>query len=130
MHPDYLRCVTLHGFKEIFGEKCHDYPKINHIYKSEPNNYKTLYGKGITYSNLLEHSFHNNELDKTIEDDILNHKYDIIIYGSYHRGMPYYNLIRSSYKPDEVILLCGEDLHNCNYSHYAKEGHHIFVREL
>ena len=31
--PDYLRCVTLHGFKELFGDKCHDYPKIPHIYK-------------------------------------------------------------------------------------------------
>ena len=30
--PDYLRCVTLHGFKELMGENCHDYPKIKHIY--------------------------------------------------------------------------------------------------
>ena len=32
--PDYLRCLTLHGFKELFGSSCHDYPKIEYIYKS------------------------------------------------------------------------------------------------
>ena len=31
-NPDYLRCVTLHGFKTIFGNKCHDSHKIPHIY--------------------------------------------------------------------------------------------------
>ena len=114
----------------IFGEKCHDYLKIPHIYKSEPNNYSTLYGKGVTYTNLLDVSFRDDNLDATIENDIVNHKYDIIIYGSCTRGMPYYDLIRSSYKPGEVILLCGEDERNYDYSLHAKEGHHVFVREL
>lgn len=131
--PDYLRCLTLHGFKETLGNKCHDYPKIPHIYKSETNNYRILYGKGFTYTNLLEDSFHNDELDKTIEEDIINHKYDVVIYGSYNRGMPYYNLVCTSYKPEEIILMCGDDspnLANLDYSPYAKEGHHVFVREL
>jgi hypothetical protein len=52
-NPDYLRCLTLHGFKTLFGIACHDYPKIEHIYKSDNINYKELYGKGITYTNLL-----------------------------------------------------------------------------
>lgn len=129
-HPDYLRCLMLHGFKEKFGENCHDYPKIPHIYKSEPNNYSMLYGKGVTYTNLLDVSFRDDNLDTTIENDIVNHKYDIIIYGSYNRGMPYYNLVCSSYKPDEIILMCGDDSRNFDHSQYAKYGHHVFVREL
>lgn len=127
--PDYLRCVTLHGFKSLFGLNCHDYPKVPHIYKSNIN-YKSLYGKGITYSNLLDQSLHNDTLDNTIIQDIENKHYDVIIYGSYHRGMPYYDLISKIYDSNKIILLCGEDLHNCNCNYYAEKGHHVFVREL
>jgi len=128
--PDYLRCVTLHGFKKIFVDKCHDYPKIPHIYKSKDIRYSDLYGKGITYTNLLDPLLHNEYLDNRIEEDIKNKYYDIIIYGSYHRGMPYYNLIQQTYKSNEIILLCGEDIHSCNYHHFVEKGHHVFVREL
>jgi hypothetical protein len=128
--PDYLRCLTLHGFKELFGEKCHDFPKIPHIYKSHNLDINNLYGRGMTYSNLLEPNLHNNSLDNTIEEDIKNKYYDIIIYGSYHRGMPYYDLICQVYKPNEIILLCGEDIHCCNYNYFLEKGHNLFVREL
>ena len=128
--PDYLRCLTLNGFKEIFGTNCHDYPKIPHIYKSNNLNVNNLYGKGITYTNLLEPILHNHDLDNTIEEDIKNKYYDIVIYGSYHRGMPYYDLICKVYKPNEIILMCGEDIHNCNYNLFLRKGHNLFVREL
>jgi FkbM family methyltransferase len=122
--PDYLRYLTLHGFKELFGADCHDYPKIPHIYKDA--NYSHLYGKGITYTNLLDKNLHNEELDKTIEENIKNKYYDVVVYGSYHRGMPFYSLVCESYANDEIILLCGEDIHNCNYYNLK---HPIFVRE-
>ena len=128
--PDYLRCLTLHGFKNILGSNCHDYPKIEHIYKSDSIDFKNLYGKGITYTNLLDSSLHNNKLDNSIEKDIINKFYDIIIYGSFHRGMPYYDLINKTYKPNEIILLCGEDIHICNYENYLNKGNNVFVREL
>jgi hypothetical protein len=122
--PDYLRCVTLHGFKELLGVDCHDYPKIQHIYRGS---YPHLYGKGISYTNLLDHSLHNDTLDETIEETIKNRVWDIIIYGSYHRGMPYYDLTISVYAADKIILLCGEDTHACNCYNWS---HPVFVREL
>jgi hypothetical protein len=128
--PDYLRCVTLQGFKEIFGFHCHDYPKMLHIYKTNSINYSALYGKGITYTNNLDETLHNDVFDKSIEYDIRNKKYDIIIYGSYHRGMPLYDLVTQIYNPNEIILLCGEDTHYCNYNNWLSKGHNIFVREL
>jgi hypothetical protein len=138
--PDYLRCLTLHGFKEIFGAKCHDYPKVEHIYKSGDIDYRKLYGKGITYTNLLDQSLHDNTKDTTLEEDIKNKKYDIVIYGtSWHQNSlvehergerPYYDLVRGSYKPEEVILMCGYDTHECQYNTELPNGHHIFVREL
>jgi hypothetical protein len=129
-NPDYLRCLTLHGFKILLGNNCHDNPKVPHIYKSDYINYQNLYGKGITYTNLLEQNLRNDKLDNTILEDINNKYYDIVIYGSYHRGMPYYDLICKIYKPHEIILLCGEDIHNCDYNHFLNKGHTIFVREL
>lgn len=128
--PDYLRCLTLHGFKSIFGSDCHDYPKIPHIYKSQNINYTNLYGKGMSYTNLLDQYLHDSTLDVAVIDNIKNKYYDIIIYGSYHRGMPYYDLICSIYKPNEIILLCGEDLHNCNYDYFLNKQHYVFVREM
>ena len=132
-NPDYLRCLTLHGFKKKYGENCHDYPIISHIYKSQHINYSDLYGKGITYSNILDINLHNYDFDKTIEDDIINKKYDIVIYGSFHRGIPFYDLVSKYYKPNEIILLCGEDINGCDCNEhikYSQLGNHVFVREL
>jgi hypothetical protein len=128
--PDYLRCVTLHGFKKLLGPKCHDYPKISHIYKSDTINFKQLYGKGISYTNLLEQELHDDTFDYNIEEYIKNKYFDIIIYGSYHRGMPFFDNVNKIYKPNEIILLCGEDIHICNCNLYNNKGYNIFVREL
>lgn len=131
LEPDYLRCITLHGFKSLFKSKCHDYPKIPHIYKSFSNTKNMLHGKGMTYSNLLDDNLHDDNLNHKIEEDIKNKFYDIIIYGSYHRGMPFYELANQSYKPGEIIILCGEDIHKCSdVDKFLEKGHTMFIREL
>ena len=139
--PDYLRCVTLHGFKQLFGKQCHDYPKIPHIYKSTTINYGALYGKGFSYTNLLDSSDHDDSLDSLdiLENKIKSKSFNLIIYGSYHdhtihgkhyHGMPLFDLINQIYKPNEIILLCGEDLHPCSHESYVSKGYTVFVREL
>lgn len=128
VRPDYLRCLTLHGLKQKIGSNCHDYPKLTHMYtdfKGGP-----LYGKGFTYSQLLDPSTRNNELDKTVVEDIKMVKYDVVIYGSYHRGMPFYDTVSTFYPPHKIIMLCGEDLHCCDASSFINKGHSVFVREL
>ena len=129
-NPDYLTDLILSGFKNIYGYHCHDYPKLICIYKDEPINHSSLYGKGFTYTNLVDQNVHSDEFDQCIEDDIKNRKYDIVIYGSYHRGMPFYEMVSQIYKPNEVILLCGEDDNQCNYNDWVSKGHFVFVREL
>lgn len=128
--PDYLRCVTLHGFKKKFGKMCHDHPKVPHIYKEQTIDYGKLYGKGFTYTNLLDPSDRDDSLDLSLFDDIAHKKYDIVIYGSFHRGLPHYYYVLQFYKPSEIILLCGEDEHQCSYNFVLGNGHHAFVREL
>ena len=131
---DYLRDLTAHGFKKLFGDKCHDFPKILQIYKCyrSSKQYGKLWGRGFTYSKILENNLHNDNLDVTIKKDILNKKYDIVIYGNHHRGLPFYGLVSKIYKPNEIIMLCGEDIHRCkkNEIDYVNKGHHVFIREL
>ena len=116
--PDYLRCLTLNGFKKLFGQECHDYPKIPHIYKC--NDGWKYYGRGYSYTNILDYSLHNdkNDSDEIIKNQISTKYYDILIYGSYHIGMPFYNEVISKYSNNEIILLCGEDAHYCDYKNY------------
>lgn len=134
--PDYLRCLTLHGLKSVLGVDCHDYPKIGHIYKSE-RSWAHLYGNGFTYTNLLDPSLHDSTRDRRVRADIEAHRYDKVIYGSYHRGMPLLGLVRQHYAPEDIVLVCGEDL-NCHrrgcsvedHKNWVERGHHVFVREL
>ena len=107
-----------------------DYPKIQHLYKSNSN--KNLYGNGFTYSELLDDSHHINKSEGQLLEEIKNKYYDIIIYGSYTRGMPFYDYILEYYDSDDIILLCGEDAqqYEYNYKHYIDKGHKLFIREL
>lgn len=132
--PDYLRCLLLHGFKSLFGSECHDFPKINHIYKIGLEKKKQLYGKGFSYTDLLNHNNHNNTYDSDIID-LINKKYfDIVIFGSIHR-MKNSELIESIYEKNRLIYLCGEDFHNGSLNcprvnNIVQNGSYIFVREI
>lgn len=132
LFSDYLRCLTLTGFKQILGAECHDYPKVPHLYTDyNPEDVPTkCYGKGMSYARIMDPSLHNDEYDKTVLDDIKNHRYDLVVYGSYHRGIPLWNEVNQVYKSDEIVLFCGEDLHQCNYNIFIERGYHLFVREI
>lgn len=141
---EYLRCTILHGLKNIFGKNCHDYPKVRHLYKNEELDYYSYcYGKGYSYSNLLEQECRDNELDNTIEEDIKNKKYDIIIWADFYRWFlncakfpdvfSFYDLAQKYYEPNRLIFLNGwdsqYDIYNF-YMEYVEKGHIVFVREF
>ncbi len=131
-NEDYLKCLTLHGFKKILGSKCHDYPKIPCIYKNY--NSTTLYGNGFTYSKVLEDSYRDDSLDKTIEEDLNNKKYDIIIYGQSSIHYKFYDIISTIYEPSKVIFLNGEDhvthFHLKDFNDKISKGHFCYIREF
>lgn len=127
--PDYLRCLTLSGMKELLGKNCSESPHIPHIYDDYGQTDK-LYGKGFSYTGSVSAEL---KTTSTHIDELRNHAFDLIVYGSLHRGMPYYDEVMKVYKPSEVILLCGEDIHvdkNCFGLEFAKKGHPVFIREL
>lgn len=104
--PDYLRCCTLIGLKEILKDRIIDYPKIEHIYQTYQGNILELYGKGMSYTKIVE-DFPVNRED--IAQRILKKEFDIIIYGSVERGLPFHQLVQELYEGDEIVYICGED---------------------
>lgn len=121
--PDYLRCLMLIGFKELFQNNVVDFPKIEHIYKSYPGNFKALYGRGMTYTRIIEDLPINRA---NIQQRILQKEFDLIIYGSVHRGMPFYADVLKAYEPEKIVYFCGEDFHACSLTHLQN----FFLREF
>jgi len=129
-YPDYLRCLTLIGFKELIGKECYDYPRIEHIYDDYSGETTKLYGKGFTYSKIIPSSYKSDEVT---ELDIINKKFDIVIYGSYDRGALFWDLVNKVYDKSEIVLLCGEDQHDMNLCptyNGGNKGYNSFIREL
>ncbi len=121
--PDYLRCCSLIGFKELLQNRVVDFPKIDHIYKSYGEDPRQLYGRGFTYAKVVE----DLPIDRSaIEKQILQKEFDLIIYGSVHRGAKFHDLVQLIYEPDEIIYFCGEDQHQCPYTNLP----HLFLREF
>ncbi len=122
-YPDYLRCLMLTGLKELLQDRVVDYPKIEHIYKSYSQDMSRIHGKGMTYTKNIE----DLPLDReNIEQRIMNKEFDLIIYGSLHRGLRYYDLVQQNYEPEKIVYLCGEDEHTCPHTHL----HNLFLREF
>jgi hypothetical protein len=128
--PDYLRELLLIGFKDLLGSECHDSPHIPFLYSDYPQEEASkLYGKGISYTRTLSPELHDSSKSATIIQDIENHVYDCVVYGSIHRGMPLFNHVTKYYKHKEIILLCGEDLHDCEFKRKLGD-YSLFIREL
>lgn len=129
--PDYLRCLTLIGMKEILGEKCVDSVHIPHIYEDYPTP-TSLYGRGMSYTRILPVS---SKSPLVLLSELKEKAFDLIVYGSIHRGMPYWDIVSKHYNPNEIILLCGEDCdpksetHACHLIDGANVEFHAFIRE-
>lgn len=134
VHGDYLRCTVLHGFKKLFKEKCVDMIRVPHIYDSYPPELrKEVYGYGFSYAYRIpaEYDIKCDRTWKTLENRILQHEFDVVIFGSIHRGMPFASLVLHAYQPNEIAFLCGEDFHDCEYMRSnLVDKYHLFVREL
>lgn len=121
--PDYLPDSLLAGLKELLGEKLIDIPKIEYLYKTYQMDTKQLYGKGFTYSKIIS----DDATDRAhIEERIANKEFELIIYGSVHRGLLYHDLVKKVYPTEKVFYVCGEDCHNCQYRNLPN----LFLREF
>jgi hypothetical protein len=130
--PDYQRCLLLVGFKRLLGDHTVvDFPKIDHVYKSYTEYTNKLYGRGFSYTKILENDPFINRDENHIKQQIYLHDFDLVIFGSIHRGLPLHELVIRHYKEEEIIYICGEDEHDigeCICTIPLKS--HLFIREL
>lgn len=120
--PDYQSMCSLIGLKEILGDKIIDTPKLEYLYKTYLGDTKKLYGKGFTYTKLLDDVYleRNN-----IENRIKNKEFELIIYGNVHHSIPHHDLIKKYYSENKIAYICGQDTHHCKFTHLSN----LFLRE-
>lgn len=127
---DYTSDLTYYGLYQNLYNKIIDFPKKEHLYTSFDNS-KSLWGKGFTYSKLINtDSINRNDLI----DKINNNFFDYIIYSIHHSIYHYQNNIieyisNINYPKDKVIIIDGQDDYNINYKllDFCKV---LFKREL
>lgn len=127
---NYIRETTLIGFKELFGLDCTEHVHIPYLYTDYPRDTNKLYGKGFSYSKILDPSLRNTDFSI---DQIKNKTFDLIIYGNAHTELLYFDDVKRHYDKSSIVFLCGDDEHSmehCPAMKYGKEGYHAFIREL
>lgn len=128
LYPDYLRCLTFVGLRQLLKEKAIDFPKIDHLYEDFKDD-RPLYGKGFSYAKTLPAL---SVCRENIAERIEKKEFELIIYGSIHRGCPFHDLVKANYPSDQIIYLCGEDIHSCNciLDPAISQESHLFLREF
>lgn len=123
-YVDYLQTLCLIGLKEVLGNKLIDFPRLDCIYKDYPDDVSKFYGKGFSYTKILESdNTDRNEIRKRIKAREFSH----VIYGLFHETPGLYNLTRGAYQEDEIVYLCGADEHECKI---VAPFQHLFLREF
>ena len=123
---DYLNDLLFHGFTELKGIEVVDSTLIIHLYKENESkiNKQHLWGRGFTSTFLIdEDNVNRNNIEEKIQDKY----FDLIIYGSVHRCLDYYDLVSKIYDLNKVIMIDGNDDQNI---HPLSEKHLYFKREL
>ena len=137
-HIDFQRCLLLHGFKSLFGVKCVDVCRVGHLYQSYDVEKLHKSGAGFGFTGLLPDEYDICCNRENIAERIIAKEFDVIIYGSIHRGLPYIDTVLSCYPSDRIVYIDGEDCtplftgenHDscCELKGFGKKGH-LFIRE-
>ena len=99
-----------------------DVPKQHYIYTNYKGNTKKLYGKGLSYTKVVEDCPVNRG---NIAERIKNKEFEFIIYPHIHFGKPLHNLVIKHYEPEKIIYMCGQDSHRCPFGSLPN----FFLRE-
>ncbi len=132
---DYVTDLILHGFHEVLGQsRLTEFPYKPCLHKTLDDfnatafekRRQTLYGMGFTFGlsiaelwlppnrstyffNDTRNADHPVYLD--IKENIINHKYDLIVFGSGHRRghLPFWDEVCRNYGREEVAWIEGDD---------------------
>jgi len=136
---DYVRDMLLHGMKEVVRERggvVVDFVRPPHMYWSDDTGPKEwsnegLYGLGFTYARWL--TAVDDDVDRAdIDGRIRAREFDLVVFGSVHRGMPFLDVVGESYGRDEIVFVDGEDEHGweCEMVKAFKDKGFYFMREI
>lgn len=123
-YPDYIVASTLIGLRQVLApSEVIDVPKVDYIYASYPHDVNALYGKGFTYTKIID----DIPVDRNdIEERIKKNEFEFIIYPHIHRGCPLHDLVKACYSPEKIIYIDGEEgEYNCPFAHLPN----FFLRE-
>lgn len=123
---DYQNDSLLIGLKELFGDDVVDVNRKHNLYWDySDEDVKTEYGKGFTYTRILDS-------DNTDRDDIkkkIKSKYfDLVIYGNVWRNLDYHDLVLEHYDETDIIYVDGED--TPKFNEIIKQKGLYFKREI
>jgi hypothetical protein len=123
---DYQDDSLLVGLKEHFGNDVVDVNRKHNIYTDySDSDVKTEYGRGFTYTRLLE----DGNVDRDdIHKKIRNHYFDLVVYGNVWRSLEHHDLVLQNYEHAEIAYIDGED--NTKMHPVIKEKGMYFKREL
>jgi hypothetical protein len=112
---DYLNDGVFHGARSLFGSDCVDSTFAWYMYRQQIEDYikyqnrqleAPLYGMGYNIAGKLD----DMEIDRSdIPEKIKDKYFDLIVYGSVHRCMDYWDIVQHVYEPNKVIFIDGED---------------------
>lgn len=105
--PDNLEDAYLHGLRSLYGADVVDYPKKEVLYKNfNGRPADELYGRLFTVWRTLDDiSVDRTEIDAKLRAGF----FDLIIFGSIHRTLAFYNYYEPLLKKNSTIMLDGED---------------------
>jgi len=143
--PDYQRDLLIHGLRTRLGARAVDFVRPPHLYAPAPgsddvagttanSHFKAnedLYGYGFTYAHRLRDDGAFAVDRSRIEQRIRDREFDVVIYASVHRGMPFWPAVWAAYDRTERIFVDGEDDHGwCVWSAALRWEGFYFMREL
>lgn len=107
---DYECHCLFHGLHELKNTTVYtlnDQPYMFADYPSEKR--RLLYGMGFTIAAKIDPFKKHHQSKEEVEKCIMQHFYDLVIYGSIHRCLDLWDLVRDHYKKEEIICVDGED---------------------
>ncbi|KAJ1454428.1 hypothetical protein M885DRAFT_521666 [Pelagophyceae sp. CCMP2097] len=126
--PDYVRDMLIHGLRGKLGVGAIDFVRPAHLY-ADAGDDAQLYGNGFSYAHRLAD---DSGVDRSnVEARIRDKAFDVIIYASVQRGMPFWTLVLENYDASDIAFIDGEDEHGFSvFSSVLPDLGHYFMREL
>ena len=121
---DYLADSVLHGLRTVLGPDVVDFPRCDVLYKSSRDMLAAnVHGRGFTLYGLLD----DISVDRyDVVGKVQRGYYDLVVISSIHRQFGWFVHLRPWLRPDNTVILDGED-HGAIYpyrgSYWRAAGH-------